>query len=71
MKNWSDIQNAEQMENIHDAFIEIKNLCVSFDGVDVLKNINLEIKEGEINGIWKKHAGKSILMMYLEYRRFW
>jgi methyl coenzyme M reductase system subunit A2 len=47
-------------------FIEIKNLCVSFDGVDVLKNINLEIKEGEIIGILgKSSAGKSILMHIL------
>jgi methyl coenzyme M reductase system subunit A2 len=47
-------------------FIEIKNLCVGFDGVDVLKNINLEIKEGEILGILgKSSAGKSILMHIL------
>lgn len=44
-------------------FIEIKNLRVGFDGVDVLSNINLEIKEGEILGILgKSSAGKSILM---------
>lgn len=48
------------------AFIEIKNLCVSFDGVDILKNINLKIKEGEIIGILgKSSAGKSILMHIL------
>jgi len=47
-------------------FIEIKNLCVSFDGIDVLKNLNLEIKEGEIIGILgKSSAGKSILMHIL------
>src|SRR4030042_4813686 len=46
--------------------IEIKNLCVGFDGVDVLKDINLEIKEGEILGILgKSSAGKSILMHIL------
>lgn len=44
-------------------FIEIKNLRVGFDGVDVLKDINIEIKEGEILGILgKSSAGKSILM---------
>ena len=47
-------------------FIEVKNLRVSFDGVDVLKNINLEIKEGEILGILgKSSAGKSIFMHVL------
>ncbi|CAG0976824.1 methyl coenzyme M reductase system, component A2 [Methanosarcinales archaeon] len=47
-------------------FIEIKNLCVGFDGVEVLKNLNLEIKEGEIIGILgKSGAGKSILMHIL------
>ncbi|HEY9206046.1 MAG TPA: methyl coenzyme M reductase system, component A2 [Candidatus Methanoperedens sp.] len=47
-------------------FIEIKDLRVGFDGVDVLKNINLDIKEGEILGILgKSSAGKSILMHVL------
>ena len=47
-------------------FIEIKNLRVGFDGVDVLKNINLDIKEGEILGILgKSSAGKSILLHVL------
>lgn len=47
-------------------FIEIKNLRVGFDGVDVLKDINLEMKEGEILGILgKSSAGKSILMHVL------
>ncbi len=47
-------------------FIEIKNLRVGFDGIDVLKDINLEIKEGEILGVLgKSSAGKSILMHVL------
>ena len=47
-------------------FIEIKNLRVGFDGVDVLKDISLEMKEGEILGILgKSSAGKSILMHVL------
>ncbi len=47
-------------------FIEIKDLRVGFDGVDVLKNINLDINEGEIVGILgKSSAGKSILMHVL------
>ncbi len=35
-------------------FIEIKDLRVGFDGVDVLKDINLEVNEGEILGILEK-----------------
>ncbi len=47
-------------------FIEIKDLRVGFDGVDVLKNINLKVNEGEILGILgKSSAGKSILMHML------
>jgi len=47
-------------------FIEIKDLRVGYDGIDVLKNINLEVQEGEILGILgKSSAGKSILMHVL------
>ena len=47
-------------------FIQVKDLRVGFDGVDVLKNINLEVNEGEILGILgKSSAGKSILMHVL------
>lgn len=47
-------------------FIEIKNLRVSFDGIDVLKDINLDIAEGEIIGILgKSGGGKSIFMHVL------
>ncbi len=47
-------------------FIEVKNLCVGFDGTDVLKNINLTLKEGEVLGILgKSSAGKSVLMHVL------
>ena len=47
-------------------FIEIKNLRVGFDGVDVLKKISFDIKEGEVVGVLgKSSAGKSILMHVL------
>src|SRR5660397_25427 len=47
-------------------FIEIKNLRVGFDGIDVLKDINLDIAEGEIIGILgKSGGGKSIFMHVL------
>ena len=47
-------------------FIEIKNLSLGFNDVDVLKNINLTIDEGETIGILgRSGAGKSILMHVL------
>ena len=47
-------------------FIEIKNLTVDFDGLKVLKNVNLSINEGEIVGVLgKSGSGKTILMHVL------
>ena len=47
-------------------FIEVKNLSLSFDGDEVLKNINLSINEGEVLGILgRSGSGKTILMHVL------
>ncbi|MFP4654640.1 MAG: methyl coenzyme M reductase system, component A2 [Methanohalobium sp.] len=47
-------------------FIEIKNLTVDFDGIKALKNINLDINEGEVVGILgRSGAGKTVLMHVL------
>ncbi|VVB84532.1 Trehalose/maltose import ATP-binding protein MalK [uncultured archaeon] len=47
-------------------FIEIKNLRVGFNGIDVLKGINLDVEEGELLGILgKSGAGKSVFMHVL------
>ncbi len=47
-------------------FIEVKNLTLEFDGVKVLKNINLNINEGEVLGILgKSGSGKTVLMHVL------
>jgi len=47
-------------------FIEVKNLTVDFDGVKVLKNVNLSLNEGEVVGILgKSGSGKTILMHVL------
>ncbi|WP_333786571.1 methyl coenzyme M reductase system, component A2 [Methanomethylovorans sp.] len=48
------------------AFIEVKNLNVDFDGLKVLKDINLTINEGEVIGILgRSGAGKTVLMHVL------
>ncbi|MHB8101658.1 MAG: methyl coenzyme M reductase system, component A2 [Methanosarcina sp.] len=47
-------------------FIEVKNLTVDFDGLKTLKNVNLNINEGEIVGVLgKSGSGKTILMHVL------
>ena len=47
-------------------FITLKNITKSFNGVDVLKDINLEIYEGETLGILgRSGSGKSVLINML------
>ena len=47
-------------------FITLKNITKTFNGVDVLKNINLKIKEGETLGILgRSGSGKSVLINML------
>ena len=47
-------------------FIEVKDLSLEFDGVKVLKNINLTINEGEVLGILgRSGSGKTVLMHVL------
>lgn len=47
-------------------FITLKNISKSFNGVDVLKDINLEIGEGETLGILgRSGSGKSVLINML------
>ncbi|MDI9394991.1 MAG: methyl coenzyme M reductase system, component A2 [Euryarchaeota archaeon] len=44
-------------------FIEVKNLTVDFNGLKALKNVSLNINEGEVVGILgKSGSGKTILM---------
>ena len=45
------------------SFIEIENVTKTFKGVDVLKNINMNIDEGSVLGILgRSGAGKSVLI---------
>lgn len=47
-------------------FITLKNINKSFNGVQVLKNINVEIDEGETLGILgRSGSGKSVLINML------
>ncbi|MDW7732891.1 MAG: methyl coenzyme M reductase system, component A2 [Methanolobus sp.] len=47
-------------------FIEVKDLSLEFDGVKVLKDINLNINEGEVLGILgRSGSGKTVLMHVL------
>ena len=49
------------------SIIEVKNLCKSFNGVEVLKNVNLSVNEGEIISIiGGSGCGKSVFLRCLE-----
>ncbi len=46
--------------------IEVRNLCKSFDGVQVLYDINLDVRDGETLAIiGRSGSGKSVLMKHL------
>ena len=46
--------------------IKIENLSVAFDGTEVVKNVNLELKDGEILGVvGESGSGKSVTALTL------
>ncbi|MEN4018598.1 MAG: ATP-binding cassette domain-containing protein, partial [Methanobacterium sp.] len=47
-------------------FIEIKNVTKTFNGVDILKNLNRNVEEGSVLGILgRSGSGKSVLINML------
>jgi subfamily B ATP-binding cassette protein MsbA len=56
-----DNVNGKQLENFNNS-IELKNVSFSYDGVDVLRNINLKVEKGRtIALVGSSGAGKSTL----------
>lgn len=56
-----DNVNGKKLESFHNS-IELKNVSFAYDGVDVLKNINLKIEKGKtIALVGSSGAGKSTL----------
>ena len=48
------------------SFIEVKNVTKKFDNEPVLKNINIDIYEGEVLGVLgRSGSGKSVLLNML------
>ncbi len=48
------------------SFIEIRNIKKTFNGIEVLKNLNINVEEGTILGILgKSGSGKSVLINML------
>ena len=48
------------------SFIEVKNVTKKFDNEPVLKNINIDIYEGEVLGVLgRSGSGKSVLFFII------
>ena len=38
--------------------LELKNISKTFPGVKALQNVNLDLKAGEVLGLWRERCGK-------------
>jgi sugar ABC transporter, ATP binding protein len=38
--------------------LELKNISKTFPGVKALQNVNLDLKAGEVLGLWRERRGK-------------
>lgn len=46
--------------------LEMKDICIGFSGVQVLKNVSLTVREGTVHGlVGENGAGKSTLIKIL------
>lgn len=55
-----------QGRNVGVSVIKVENLSVAFDGTEVVKNVNLELRDGEILGVvGESGSGKSVTALTL------
>ena len=52
---------------MHQKALDMENICIAFNGVQVLKNINFSLDKGEVCGlVGKNGAGKSTLLKIIQ-----
>ena len=60
----------QQKDSKQKKIVQIEDLSVSFDGMEVVKHVNIEVNSGEIVGIvGESGSGKSITSLTLMGRR--
>ncbi|MEA1957790.1 MAG: ATP-binding cassette domain-containing protein, partial [Euryarchaeota archaeon] len=50
----------------NEPFVKIRDICMEFEGKEVLKNVSVDIREGESLGLLgRSGSGKSVLLHML------